>query len=178
MAHQWGELSYYSGSTFYSHNINITSITQPHTLDGTSAQSVKQRHFYPRSHIPGNIQVAGICLSQDEYQRLSRFIRVHQKAILDTPNDVRYQFPNSTDSKLLMLLDVPTEQTQWKGFVEKFGMVKKGVFVPAPTYTFDFVVVFDQTSQNFALSNRVNRYYKAGARTTPKPTPNTESIAQ
>lgn len=176
MAHQWGELSYYSGATLRSHPINITSITQPHTLSGASAQSVKQRHFYPRSHIPGDVAVAGICLSQDEYQQLSKFIRIHQKAILDTPNDVRYQFPNSQDSKLLMLLDVPTEQTQWRGFVSQFGMIKKGVFVPAPTYTFNFVVVFDSTSQNFALSNRVTANYRAGARTAP--TGGTSSIAQ
>lgn len=170
MAHQWGELSYYDGAVRYAHSIFITSITQPHTLSGSTAQSVAQRHFYPRSHIPGDVEVQGICLSQDEYQRLSVFIRKHQRALVNTPNDVRYQFPNSQDSKRLLLLDVPTENTFWRGFVKTFGMTKKGVHVPAPTYTFNFVVIFDQTSENFALSNRVTRFYNSGTRSTPAAT--------
>lgn len=163
MAHPWGELSYFDG-VLRSHQIYIVSMSQSQSLSGATAQSVKQLHFYPRSHVPGDVTIEGFCKSQDEYQRLSVFIRRHQQAMLNTPNDIRYQFPNSQDSRRLMLLDVPTEKTFWRGFIKDFGMTKKGVFVPAPTYTFNFVVVFDPTSQNFALSNRVSRYYNSGTR--------------
>lgn len=178
MAHQWGELSYLDDSIVQSHPIYIVSISQPQSLSGSTAQSANYRHFYPRSHLPGDIEVQGFCKSQDEYQQLALFIRQHQRALLNTPNDVRYQFPNSQDSQRLLLLDVPTEQTHWRGFVKTFGMVKKGVFVPAPTYTFNLVVVFDSTSENFALSNRVNQYYKSGTRSSTPSTPSTAKVPQ
>src|SRR3954466_9575461 len=100
MAHPWGELSYFDG-TRQSHQIYIASVSQPQSLSGSTAQSVKQLHFYPRSHVPGDVVIEGFCKSQDEYQRLSVFIRKHQQAMLNTPNDVRYQFPNSQDSERL-----------------------------------------------------------------------------
>ena len=159
---QWGTLYYTSNGKILSHDIHITSIAQPHTLDGNTAQSRNKRHFYPRSHMPGDIAVQGICVSQQAYQQLAYFIRLHQRAVLNAPNDIRYQFPRSNDSKLLLTLDVPTENTQWHGMVKTFGMTKKGVFEPAPTYTFNFMVIFDSTSENVGLSSRVMRYYSAG----------------
>lgn len=164
MAHQWGSLSYTADGQFQSHNIFITSISQAQTLDGSSAQSRNGRHFYPRAHMPGDVVVNGYCRSQESYQQLAYFVRHHQRLILNTPNDVRYQFPNSVGSKRLLTLDVPTENTHWRGFIKTFGMNKKGVFEPAPTYSFNFMVIFDGTSENIGISNRVMRYYTAGKR--------------
>lgn len=163
MAHQWGTLSYDSGFA-QRFNINITSIAQPQSLEGTQAQSRNKRHFYPRSHMPGDIAVAGYCTTLDDYHNLAYFIRKHQLALLNAPADVRFQFPNSADSKLLLRLDVPTENNHWSGFIKNFTVTKKGIHVVAPTYTFDFVVVFDNTAVNFGLSNRIMRYYTSGSR--------------
>lgn len=163
MSHQWGTLSYESDSA-QSFEINITSIAQPHSLDGSQAQSRSARHFYPRSHMPGNITVEGYCTTLEDYHSLAYFIRKHQLDLLNAPNDVRFQFPNSQDSKLLLRLDVPTENNHWTGFIKTFAVTKKGVHVVAPTYNFDFVVVFDNTAVNFGLSNRIMRYYTSGTR--------------
>lgn len=176
MAHNWGTLTYVADGNLHSHDIFITSIAQPHTLTGDTAQSKNMRHFYPRSHMPGDIAVTGFCKSQASYQELAYFIRHHQRLLLNTPNDIRYQFPNSNDSRRLMRLDVPTENNHWGGFIKTFGMTKKGVFVPAPTYTFNFVVVFDNTSENVGLSNRTVRNYAAGTRDTNPSTPGTTKV--
>jgi hypothetical protein len=167
MAWIWGSLSYAAAQEgnenppLQSHNINITSIEQPLSLDGATAQSRKFRQFYPRAHMPGDITVNGICQSQEEYQRLAYFIRHNQWAILGTPTG-NFQRQNQVAVNRMLLLDVPTENNHWRGYIKTFGMTKKGVHDPAPTYTFSFVVIFDDLSENFGISSRVRQYYNSG----------------
>jgi len=166
MAWQWGSLSYAAAAAGHTpptstHNIIITSIEQGLQLDGSTAQSRRMRQFYPRSHVPGDLVVNGICRSQEEYQQLAYFIRHNQWAILGTPGG-NFQRIHSVSTNRLLLLDVPTENNQWRGFIKTFGMTKKGVHDPAPTYTFNFVVVFDDLAQNLGISSRIKKYYDSG----------------
>jgi len=172
---QWGTLSYIDvqGNSL-THDIKITSIDQQQSLEGQSYQSRSKRHFYPRSHMPGDILVAGICSKsnlgdgQQTYQALAAFIRHHQRVLLGVPSG-NFQFKTNAASKSLLTLNIPTENSEWQGFIKQFGMVKKGVYEPAPTYLFNFFVVFDNSSVNIGISNRVSAYYTAGAQTPPPP---------
>lgn len=157
---QWGTLQYTSTS-LQQHPIMITSFSQSQELDGETKQSRTGRFFYPRSHMPGDIAIEGICSSQDEYQELALFVRKHQRLMLTVKRISQLQ---DDDVAKLLTLDIPTEQVRVRGFIKQFGMVKKGVFVPAPTYTFNFLVVLDNTARNIGISNRVKRYYAKGAR--------------
>lgn len=166
----WGSLSYAASGSLDSvpptvtHNITITSLSQQLQLEGSTAQSRRMRHFYPRAHMPGDIVVEGICRSQDEYQQLAYFIRHNQWAILGTPNGNFQRFDNIASQRLLKL-DVPTENNHWRGFVKNFGMTKKGVFQPAPTYSFNLFVVWDDLKENIGISSRMRKYYDGGAQT-------------
>lgn len=163
---QWGTISYTDNEGFKSFDLKVTSIAQPLTLDGSSAQTRTKKQFYPRSYVPGDIAVEGICDSQDHYQQLALFIREHQLSILNANRSERFNTPTSTAGyQHLLLLDIPTEQLQNRGFIKKFGMDKKGLLEPAPKFTFNFTVVFEPNARNFALSSRVRRYYAKGAHT-------------
>ncbi len=167
MAWIWGSLSYAAAAAnntnppVQTHNIVITSIEQSLQLDGSTAQSRRARHFYPRSHMPGDIVVNGICRNQEDYQRLAYFVRHNQWAILGTPNG-NFQRQQQANVNRLLLLDVPTENNQWRGYVKTFGMTKKGVHDPAPTYQFNFVVIFDNLAENFGISSRIRALHSQG----------------
>lgn len=161
----WGTLSYTAAVHVTEstqpqiHELYVTGIEQSLQLDGSMAQSRRYRQFYPRSHMPGDIVVSGICKDQEDYQRLAYFIRHNQWAILGSPQG-NFQPQFKTNINRMLLLDIPTENNQWRGYVKSFGMTKKGVFDPAPTYNFNFVVIFDDLAENFGISSQIRRYYK------------------
>jgi hypothetical protein len=158
---KWGSLSYISAVGTNIQPITITSLEQPQQLDGATYQSRNARHFYPRSHMPGDVAVEAIADSPEELQQIAYFIRQHQITLLNTPGG-NFQFPTSSSSQTMLTLSVPTENRTWRGFIKNFSYVKKGILVVAPTYSFSLTVIFDDTSKNIGISNRIHAFYQAG----------------
>ena len=48
----------------------------------------------------------------------------------------------------LLRFQVPTEGLDYLGLVKTFVLTKKGVFDPAPIFTFDYTVIVDAHSSN------------------------------
>jgi hypothetical protein len=154
---------YYKSDKPHSRGLWVMEISQGHELSGSAYQSRTKRHFYPRSYAPGDIVVKGRCSSQEQLQTLSLFIRMHQRAIMAMPRNQRFARINTSSPgyQRLLRLSIPSERLLVRGWVSNFSIIKKGVFDPAPEYTFNFFVVFDNTAQNIALSHRIRRFYDA-----------------
>lgn len=136
---------------------------QPLMLSGSSAQSRTRKHFYPRSHAPGDINVRGRCESQHHYQRLAQFIRKHQREMVSMPPNERFTRINTTNPGYhrLLRLSIPHEPLYVRGWIEDFSITKRGVHDPAPQYSFNFFVVFDQSARDIGISHRIQKYYSA-----------------
>jgi len=114
--------------------IFINKISQVNTLQGVRAQSVKTRHFYPRSYMPGNYQIEGIAKSQVDYQNLANFIREHHKKNMIGGLDLTIDKNNVLRGyNYLMRLQIPNEKIDAIGWIPKFSLDKKGVFAPVPS---------------------------------------------
>jgi hypothetical protein len=94
---------------------------------------------------------------------LAYFIRKHQRSILNVPFNERFTRVNTTNPgyQRLMRLSIPTEDMVLRGWVTSFSLSKKGVFDPAPDYTFNFFVVFDGTAASIGISHRIKKFYDA-----------------
>lgn len=178
MAANNGYLEYEVDGTRFRHLLYIDSITQPQALTGTSVQSRMTRRFYPRSHMPGDITVTGRCLSQTEYQKLGLFIRKHQRAMINTPPGIVFHKLNTTNPgyRRLMKLYVYREGVLVRGFIERFTISKRGVFDPAPQFTFSFKVIYDPNSSDITLSRALVSYTEGGDQSFSKSTANEDVI--
>jgi hypothetical protein len=135
----------------------INELSQEHSLNLTSPQSRLNKQHYPRSYAPGDMSVSGQCPSQEDYQRLSLFIREHQQKLIGSPGN--YFIKGQVGYDLLLQLDVASERISLKGFISSFKISKKGVFDPAPKYVFNFTPLVDTYDVgNFRISNEIGRY--------------------
>jgi hypothetical protein len=136
-------------------------VSQQHQLSGAKHQSRLKAHFYPRAHMPGNLMVTGRCESQEDYQRLARFIRRHQRAMISAPpEELLHRFDTGNDGYLRLLrFSLPSENIFIRGWIDKFAINKRGVFEPVPEYQLSIFVVFDHLAQNFPISHRIRQYY-------------------
>ncbi|MBA3756774.1 MAG: hypothetical protein H0X02_11335 [Nitrosomonas sp.] len=157
-------LSYKVSGHNHTFKLWVMEIEQPHMLSGQPYQSRTKRHFYPRSYAPGDIAVSGRCTSQENYQRLSLFIRKHQRAVLNVPATERFARVNTSAPgyQRLMRLSIPSEQLLVRGWIDNFSFTKSGVFAPAPEFKFSFFVVFDNTARDIGISHRIKKYYERG----------------
>lgn len=155
-----GSLSYVAAGVSYKYDLWVTSLQQPLALAGNTSQSRVTKHFYPSGYTLGDLTVGGICGSQEEYQGLSLFIRTHQLALMNQPNTENF-LTNSGASRLLTI-SIPDEGILYSGFVKIFTLTKKGVFEPAPEFTFPFSVVHDPHSTEIDISVQLRKQNTLG----------------
>lgn len=136
------------------HSLWVNDISQSLELTGTPAQSTWTRKFYPRSFAPGAITVNGVCSSQRDYQDLANFIRSHHIDLMATSNPIPFA--------KFMRLSIPSEALSVRGWIPKFTISKKGVFEPAPNFTFSFSVGFDHHSTPVEISHSVKKWFTPG----------------
>lgn len=159
-----GILSYNLGAGNASNTFDlwIDSITQSNSLSGNSSQSRLTKHFYPHAHMPGDYVLEGTASSQKDYQNLAIYIRNHQVAMMNQPVDESFTRVAGAGFRRLLTLSVPSEGLWIRGFVPRFTLTKRGVFEPAPKFTFNFFVVFDSHSTDIRLSSEIRKYFTGG----------------
>jgi len=143
----------------------VTGIEQALNLKVIKGVSRLATMVYPRSYMPGNYEIKGMCETQQSYHELSFFIRTHQRAIAEAPATDRFarvRSGNTSGYARLLRLAIPSEGIYVRGWVEKFGVINKGVFDPAPTYNFSFFIVHDLFSKDIGISNML-KYYQEGS---------------
>lgn len=140
----------------------VMQLEQAHQLQGNSAQSRFTRHFYPRSYAPGAMQVTGRCRTEKEYQELARFIRTHQRRLITSPYNFARLAHNAKGYQLLMKLGIPDEGVSLRGWIPNFNLSKRGVFNPAPEFTFQFDIAFDPHSTPIEVSHALRKWYGPG----------------
>jgi len=145
----------------YTFQLWITKISQDNMLSGITAQSATTRHFYPRSYGPGDYQVVGIMPSQELYQELAVWIRLHQEYVINSfaINTTKLETRSVIDSSGLLTLKIPSEQINVVGWISYFSLIKTGVFAPAPEYEFSFTIARDQDSNNAKFSDQMSKIY-------------------
>jgi hypothetical protein len=113
--------------------------------------------------MPGDITVRGRCESQRHYQQLGQFIRKHQREMVNMPPDERFSRINTINPGYhrLLRLSIPHEPLYVRGWIDNFAITKRGVHDPAPEYSFNFFVVFDQSARDIGISHRIQKYYNA-----------------
>jgi hypothetical protein len=163
-----GTLSFYKNNKHYVHALWVTEIEQPHQVTGSRHQSAHVSHWYPRSYAPGDIQVTIRCRTQTDYQRLANLVRMHQKLLTETPGLRFSGRANSTGLRHLMLLRIPSENIAVHGWIPTFTITKRGVFDPAPQYTFGFFTAIDPYSSNPIISHQIREWWNPKKM---KPTP-------
>ena len=140
-------LSFVLGKTRYTHALWVTSLEQPHQLQGTTQQSRRTQHFYPTSYSPGNLDIKGRCYTTEEYQALANFVRYHQEVMIDSPG-LSVQGPASTKGfSRLLRFKMTSEQRDLHGWVERFRFTKTGVLAVAPEFEMSFFVAYDGFSK-------------------------------
>lgn len=154
-------LSYEVEGIKQTHKLWVMKVSQDNRLSGAKHQSRIKAHFYPRAHAPGNMMLSGRCHSQEDYQQLAKFIRIHHRHIINAPDtEMFHRFDNGNPGYLRLLrLSIPSENIYIRGWVDTFMIQKKGVFEPAPEFQLSFFIVFDHLAQNFAISHRIRQYY-------------------
>jgi hypothetical protein len=155
------QLSYTADGNAHSFPLFVEEVNQAQSLSVSTAQSRLFKQVYPRSHMPGNISIQGRAVSQGEFQRLGLFVRRHHKALISSPANINFTRLNinSPGYTRMLRLSIPTEGIIVRGFVQSFKVRKRGVFEPAPTYNFDFVVIFDPHSTKVEASSILRQYY-------------------
>lgn len=162
---RWGNISYVNSQEF-SYDLWVTTITQPYSLIGTEQQSRLTKHFYPHGFNLGALTVTGVCQSQEDLQALARFVRTHQQALINQPPDELF-IPHQNGISRLLSLAIPTEGiANLGGFIGEFQLSKKGVFDPAPQYTFDFVVILDPHTRDYTLSHALVKWSESALGST------------
>lgn len=137
----------------------ITKIAQTNELSGPTYNSKNTRHFYPRSYGPGDYQITGVAQSQEDYQLISRFIRKHQEQMVSGVKQIYVDQATIGSYKYLMNLIIPSENIFVQGWINSFTINKKGVFDPAPEYTFPFTIGWDSHSTNIDSSFSIEKWY-------------------
>jgi hypothetical protein len=66
---------------------------------------------------------------------------------------------NAVGNRMLMWLTIPSEYISVKGWIPVFQRINRGVFEPAPEYTFDFYVAFDRLSADPLISHAIREFY-------------------
>lgn len=156
-----GYLQYSVNGQDFTFPLWVMTLTQAHTLSGTTVQARWTKQFYPKAYAPGDMAVTGNCESQIQYQQMARFIRAHHKVLLQSTEAFTRLDPNAASYRRLMLLSVPTESIMFRGWVPSFTLSKKGVFDPAPAYSFNFTVIFDPHATNVEISHALQRSFFA-----------------
>lgn len=155
-----GYISYYSDK-LYSQSLWVTNINQQNSLDGQSYQSKFTRHFYPRYYSPGEYTITCIASSQELYQQVAQFVRAHHKVLSSYTLNATNQNPNIISNTFMNLI-IPFEQINVMGFIENFKLTKRGVYDPAPSFSFGFIPLQDKTSKNnTGISQIIQRYYNS-----------------
>ena len=154
-----GALSFYNKNVFYLHTLWVTVVTQPHEISGQRRQSMHQAHWYPRSYQPGNYTITIRCRTQEDYQRLSNLVRLHHTVMMSTPGLRFSGKANSVGLRHMMRLRIPSEAINVYGWIPNFTITKRGVFDPAPEYTFDFFPAHDPLSSDPLISYQIREYW-------------------
>jgi len=148
-----GEKSVRNPNIHLSQDLWIKKLAQDNSLQGESHQSRYSRHFYPRYYSPGDLQVSCIAPSQEFYQSVAFFIRRHQRTISSASSLNLGEAP-------FLHLQIPYENLYLKGVINKILLSKRGVFDPAPEFSFDFTILVDQSrSQDFFLSSAIKNWF-------------------
>lgn len=161
MAGQNAYLQYEADGATHTLFLYVDVVAQPLSVTGSTAQARLSRQFYPRAHSPGDITIQGRCLTQSDLQRLGLFVRQHQRTLINTPGSILFNRINTSSQgyRRLMKLYVAREGILVRGFIPRFTIEKRGVFDPAPKYTFNFTVVFDPYAENIGVSAATRKYY-------------------
>lgn len=154
-------LSFYRQNKHHVHTLYVTGIEQPHQVSGTRVQSQHTAHWYPRSYQPGDIQVTIRCRTQLDYQHLANFVRLHHRLLLETPGLRFSGKANSVGLRHLMLLSIPSEYIIARGWIPTFTISKRGVFDPAPEYTFGFFTALDPWSSDPIVSHQIREWWNS-----------------
>lgn len=152
-------LSYTDDIGVHAIGLYVDSIEQPHELTVNTSQTRWAKQIYSRAYMPGDIAVSGRCLSQDDLQSLGLFIRLHHRALLNTPTSQAFTNPDSAGAQRLMKLSIPSERVIARGFIPSFQITKRGVFEPAPTYQFSLTVIFDASAATIVASRASTKYF-------------------
>jgi hypothetical protein len=162
---KWGRISYFDGAR-HSYDLWVTAVEQTFTLSGTASQSRQTKHFYPHGLGLGPMHVSVVCPSQEDYQATARFIRRHQEVLINIPDSERFTPLAHNIPSRLLTLSIPSEGIQNLGFIEAFTLTKKGVFDPAPKYTFDFQTIVDPHTSNFFISHALVKWSESNLANT------------
>ncbi len=67
---------------------------------------------------------------------------------------------NTTNGyRRLLQLHIPSEGILCRGWVASFSLQNKGFQEPAPTYSFNFFIAFDQMAENIGISHQIKKVY-------------------
>lgn len=166
-----GHLQYTVDGKLTTFDFYIEQAVRPMTLTGSSVQTRLHREFFPRGYSPGNTTITARATSQDGLQEFAKFVRNHQVTMVNTPGSMSFTVPDnsSVGFQRLMQLSVDGEGIVYRGWIPSFTLTKKGVMEPAPQFTFDFFLVFDQHSTNIITSRQIEKLWwaQAGSPTLP-----------
>lgn len=161
MANHNGFLDYIVDGEKHNFSFYIERTSQPFSLSGESAQTRLRKQFFPKGYSPGNLSITGRVTSQDALQRFAKFVRDHHVTMINTPGGMAFTKLDSATPGFnrLMRLFIVGEDILYRGWIPQFTITKKGVFEPAPQFTFDFLPVFDQHATNIYTSRQIQKLW-------------------
>lgn len=149
----------------YVHTLWVMTLGQTFGVSGMRAQSRRTAHWYPGAMQIGTLSVTGRERDQAGAQYLANFIRRHHESMISLPG-TRFSSQSTTKgNKMLMKLQVPSEDMYVEGWIGNFTRNNRGVHEVAPEFKFEFTVINDRlTAGDPTVSVQIRDAY-SGAKT-------------
>jgi hypothetical protein len=135
-------LFYYDNADRQVANIWLDEYSQIHQMEGQTQQSKLVRRYYPKTYVPGRLQMTARVRDFDQLNAFADFIRGHMKKMVNSQGE-----SNVEKSLGLLNLHIEGEGMDVAGWVNAI-QVRRERFVVAPQLQFDFTPINDYWSTN------------------------------